>query len=96
MNWTLEFKDLLAVQPENTGGKGANLARLTSGGFNVPHGFVVIAAAYREWVGTAEWWRRAVPDLRQQDPTALALAATKLREQLRLLPPAGRGHLSSA
>ncbi|RPH55716.1 MAG: hypothetical protein EHM81_14195, partial [Chloroflexi bacterium] len=35
---------------ENAGGKGANLARLTRAGFDVPRGFIVSTAAYRAFV----------------------------------------------
>ena len=40
--------------PELLGGKGANLARLSSAGFPVPPGFVVTTAAYRTFVETHE------------------------------------------
>ena len=63
MNWTIDFHNPLAARPEYTGGKGSNLARLTAGGFDVPQGFIVTAAAYREWVDTARWWRQAVKEL---------------------------------
>ena len=37
---------------ETAGGKGANLVRLTRAGFDVPPGFIVSTAAYREFVKT--------------------------------------------
>ena len=40
--------------PELLGGKGANLARLSSAGFPVPSGFVVTTDAYRSFVETHE------------------------------------------
>jgi len=36
--------------PERLGGKGANLARLSSAGFPLPFGFVVTTAAYRAFI----------------------------------------------
>ena len=38
--------------PELFGGKGANLARLSSAGLPVPSGFVVTTDAYRAFVET--------------------------------------------
>ncbi|MBI5349913.1 MAG: hypothetical protein HZB77_11465, partial [Chloroflexi bacterium] len=35
---------------QNVGGKGANLARLTRAGFNVPRGFIITTDAYRLFV----------------------------------------------
>jgi phosphohistidine swiveling domain-containing protein len=86
MNFTLNFKDPAAIQSDNTGGKGSNLAKLTSGGFDVPQGFIVTASAYREWIAKADWWRQAVRDLPENDPAALSCVATTLRERLRSLP----------
>ncbi len=40
--------------PELLGGKGAHLARLSSAGFPVPSGFVVITDAYRAFVESHE------------------------------------------
>lgn len=86
MNHTLRFDEPLADRPEFTGGKGANLASLTAGGFPVPPGFVVIAAAYREWLDRAPWWQDAVRSLPLDDPAALSAAAEALRGRLRLVP----------
>jgi pyruvate,water dikinase len=86
MNWILAFNEPLATRPEYTGGKGANLALLTSGGFPVPGGVVVIAAAYREWLDAAPWWQEAVRSLPEGDPSALAIAAAELRGRLASVP----------
>ena len=40
------FRDELATELPAVGGKGANLGRLTSAGFDVPPGFVVGTSAY--------------------------------------------------
>jgi pyruvate,water dikinase len=90
MNLILRFHEPLAAKPEYTGGKGANLALLTAGKFDVPQGFIVIAAAYREWLDGAPWWREAVGRLPVDDPSALAEAAAGFRDRLREVPlPAG-------
>ena len=86
MNYTLPFDAPLAIRPEYTGGKGASLALLTSGGFSVPQGFMVIASAYREWLDTVPGWRDAVRRLPVNDPAALTLAAWKLRAQFGKVP----------
>ena len=86
MNWTLRFEAPLALRSDYTGGKGANLANLTSGDFDVPPGFIIVAAAYREWLQNEEWWRSAVSGLPEDNPTALAIAASAIRERLRSLP----------
>jgi pyruvate,water dikinase len=49
----LDFGDTLATEPELVGGKGANLGRLASAGFNVPAGFTVTTDAYREFVAAS-------------------------------------------
>jgi len=51
--YTLEFGDARASAPALVGGKGANLARLTAAGFNVPTGFTVTTDAYREFVAAS-------------------------------------------
>ncbi|MDA0765831.1 MAG: PEP-utilizing enzyme [Verrucomicrobia bacterium] len=86
MNTILHFPDPLAAQPEHSGGKGANLARLTSGNFDVPPGFIVASAAYRQWLCGADWWRQAVRELPENDPAALSENATVFRDRLRSLP----------
>ena len=86
MNPILRFDEPLACRPEYTGGKGANLALVTAGKFPVPPGFVLIATAYRAWLGTAPWWREAVAVLPVDDPAALSDAAAAFRNRLRSVP----------
>ncbi len=86
MNWILNFNAPLAIRPEFTGGKGANLSLLTSGGFPVPQGVIVTAAAYREWLDAAPWWSHLVQSLPVGDPSALAEAAGELRDMLAGVP----------
>lgn len=92
MNHILRFEEPLARRAEYTGGKGANLALLTGGGFPVPPGFVLTASAYRAWLAAAGWWRAAVRDLPVGDPAALVAAAADLRHRLGGVPlPAAVG-----
>ena len=86
MKRILRFDETLAAQPEYTGGKGANLALLTLGKFDVPPGFIVVAATYGEWLQGAPGWREAVGRLPVNDPAALAKAAAVMREGLREVP----------
>jgi len=61
---------------EKTGGKGANLARLTRAGFDVPRGFIVSTDAYREFVtgnALAERIRASIMGLIAEDVGALKL-----------------------
>jgi phosphoenolpyruvate synthase/pyruvate phosphate dikinase len=49
------FTEPAAQQVALSGGKGANLARLTALGFDVPPGLIVTAAAYRQFIAQAPW-----------------------------------------
>lgn len=86
MNHILHFNAPLAIRPEFTGGKGANLALLTSADFSVPQGFIVTASAYLEWLDTVPRWRETVRQLPVNDPAALITAARELRDQLGSVP----------
>jgi rifampicin phosphotransferase len=86
MNWTLRFDDPLALRSDYTGGKGANLAHLTNGKFDVPPGFVIIASAYREFLQNLDWWRSAVSNLPGEHPAALPKAAAEIRKRLLSVP----------
>ncbi len=59
---------------EVAGGKGANLARLTRAGFQVPRGFIVSTQAYRAFVETNRWLPMigsSVENVTAEDATAL-------------------------
>jgi pyruvate,water dikinase len=49
-SYTSNFGDADATRLDLTGGKGANLAKLTQAGFTVPPGFIVGTHAYRDFV----------------------------------------------
>ncbi len=65
------------------GGKGANLAKLARAGFPVPGGFLVTTAAYQAFVATNrldDTIRKALADIRLDDPAALERASTQIRQ----------------
>ena len=51
MTYILRLTDARATDSAFSGGKGANLARLTQAGFSVPRGFVISPSAYRDAFG---------------------------------------------
>ena len=66
----------------NAGGKGVNLAKLARAGFPVPAGFIVVTAAYREFVATnglAEWLGAAAGTAPLDDPAALEALSQAIR-----------------
>lgn len=81
------FADQAAQQVALSGGKGANLARLTGAGFNVPHGIVVTRAAYDIFLAQAgEDFARCVAKLDYSSPAALAGQTGAIQDRLRALP----------
>lgn len=53
-DFTLAFSDVGATALQLSGGKGASLARLTTGGLPVPPGFIVSGVAYRLFLAPLE------------------------------------------
>jgi len=89
MNYTLTFQDPLAARIELSGGKGSNLALLTQRGFPVPPGFIVTAAAYRDFIAGGQEMLRQVDKLPFHDAGLLRIESEKLRGALsRLALPA--------
>lgn len=86
MNFLLTFEDALAVNAEQTGGKGANLALLRQRGFPVPPGFVITAGAYRDFIRAGRDLLRSVPDLPFNDAARLRAESDRLRSSLQHLP----------
>jgi rifampicin phosphotransferase len=77
------FADTDATQIELTGGKGANLARLTADGFNVPPGFVVSTAAYASFVCCVQpIIDGLLSGVDFADPAAVETATAKIRETI--------------
>jgi pyruvate,water dikinase len=67
MTTTLLFSDPGADSHALSGGKGANLARMTTAGFQVPPGFIVTTAAYSEFIATGDLWPPISAHLAQID-----------------------------
>src|SRR5258706_1490945 len=67
---------------ELAGGKGANLVRLTRAGFDVPRGFIVSTAAYREFVkgnGLEGVIKQELEELESEDTNELENASEAIR-----------------
>jgi pyruvate,water dikinase len=71
-----------AATLETAGGKGANLARLTRAGFDVPPGFILSTEAYRTFVMANSLQtviQSALENLSVDDPRALEQASARIR-----------------
>jgi len=77
----LTFGDPAATHIANSGGKGASLAKLFQGGFNVPPGVIVPASAYIEFIGDFDFGA-----LDYSDATRLREQCAALRERITKLP----------
>lgn len=86
MKFILRLGDPAATNVAHTGGKGANLALLTQHGFTVPPGFVVTAAAYREFIQAHSSLEADLASLQFGDPEVLRGQSQRLREALQELP----------
>ncbi|HEX8243660.1 MAG TPA: PEP/pyruvate-binding domain-containing protein, partial [Longimicrobium sp.] len=82
----LEFNDSAAVEAAVSGGKGASLARLTQGGFPVPPGIIVPAAAYRAFVGAVPGLDALVAALNPRDASELHARCAEIRAMLVAAP----------
>src|SRR4051812_27479153 len=82
----LEFTDIAASESQVSGGKGASLARLTQGGFAVPPGIVVPAAAYRAFVAAVPGLDALVAALRPADAAELHARCGEIRALLVAAP----------
>ncbi len=86
MKYLLKLEDALAVNGEQTGGKGANLSLLLQHGFPVPPGFVVTAGAYRDFIRGGSRLLQGVADLPFGDAARLRSESDRLRSALQQLP----------
>lgn len=89
MSTLLDFGDKAALDAALSGGKGANLARLTQAGLPVPPGFVVTAAAYRKFAAQAGALQGAAASLPFEDAAGLESACDRLIAELDRLPVPG-------
>ncbi|WP_433876608.1 PEP/pyruvate-binding domain-containing protein [Sinomonas atrocyanea] len=71
----LPLAALRATMAAEAGGKAANLGEMLSAGFDVPAGFCVLAAAYREALGAAGRSLAEEVDAADDDERRLALSA---------------------
>ena len=70
-NYTIDFRTVESAEQDLVGGKGANLGRLTSAGFDVPPGFTVSTAAYRDFLAAdraGRGGREVLPGVRLRRP----------------------------
>ena len=86
---------------EVAGGKGANLARLTRAGFQVPRGFIVSTQAYRAFVETNRWLPMigsSVENVTAEDATALEKISAQIRAafSVGVMPPEIESAIRSA
>jgi pyruvate,water dikinase len=82
MKYTYLFEEPLATRLEISGGKGSNLSLLTQRGFPVPPGFVVVAQAYRDFIGAGREILRQVDTFHFEDPAKLRKESENLRDKL--------------
>lgn len=89
MMLALPFQSSAALDSARSGGKGANLARLTQAGLPVPDGFVITSGAYRLFADTAREALKDVEQLAQADVTQMEAQCAKLQERLRAVEVPG-------
>lgn len=82
----LRFDETAAAQIANSGGKGASLARLTQGGFRVPRGVIVPAAAYTAFLEQSPTLGATIAAMRYDDPGQLRADCEVLRKQMLNVP----------
>ncbi|OQX09458.1 MAG: hypothetical protein BWK76_22160 [Desulfobulbaceae bacterium A2] len=82
MDIVLPFSSPEALDPALTGGKGANLARLTKHGLPVPEGFVLTARAYERFAAEAGPVLLGISGFTLQDPAALDKQCAALQQDL--------------
>lgn len=86
MKYIIPFTDALAIHPEISGGKGANLGILTQRGFPVPPGFIITSQAYRNFLAGTHGVLDSVRKFHVSDPTVLLAESLALRTQLLSFP----------
>ena len=82
----LHFGEASAQDAARTGGKGANLARLTQAGLPVPRGLVLSAAAYELFAASAGHLLRDASGFALHDDAALQAQCGVLVDRLERLP----------
>jgi rifampicin phosphotransferase len=89
MSYVLEFADQAALDSALSGGKGANLARLTQAGLPVPGGFIVTAEAYLLFARESAHVLQAAEGYSFEEPAQLERQCEALQRDLlsRPVPP---------
>lgn len=82
MTYILGFEEPACASTERSGGKGANLARMTQAGFPVPPGFVITERAYRDFMAGDGDIAQDIAAFSTQDPGLLRQQSLALRERL--------------
>lgn len=82
----LLFTDEQAQNIAFSGGKGANLAKMTSAGFPVPQGFIVTAQAYGRFIAQADFLDSAIARFDYAHPQKLVKQTQQLKQKLAALP----------
>ncbi|WP_156869793.1 PEP/pyruvate-binding domain-containing protein [Sporichthya polymorpha] len=100
-NYTIDFRAIESAEQDLVGGKGANLGRLTSAGFEVPPGFTVSTTAYRDFLrltGLDAVVEQYCQEFDYDDPSGLDDLTTKLRSELTSasVPPEIAGAIAAA
>src|SRR5574340_887897 len=93
-----DFNSPILLDASVAGGKGANLAKLTQGGFPVPPGFVLPPEAYRAFLRHDPGFAKSVQALPLTDTAEMERACQALCERMAQWPvPAGlRGEVEAA
>lgn len=86
MTYILRFTDARATDSAISGGKGANLARLTQAGFAVPRGFVISPAAYRDAFAIVDGTVPSLGTIDSTEPDAIDRASAAIIGALRRVP----------
>ena len=84
--YILSFSDLAAQEVGQSGGKGANLAKLTHCGLRVPTGVIVTRAAYDLFINQAPWLDEKVQRLNFDAPEIMSTQALDIQQALQALP----------
>jgi phosphoenolpyruvate synthase/pyruvate phosphate dikinase len=82
MKFVAFFDQSEAAVNHFAGGKGANLIAMSIAGFNVPEGFVISAAAYRQFISSAAWLDDTISQLDHEDTARLEQQCVELRRRL--------------
>lgn len=94
----LDFDDHAALDVALSGGKGANLARMTQAGFPVPPGIILTPMAYKEFMQQCGNWESELSNTPVDNEGALEAACKLLRKRMAatLLPHTLRDAISNA